>query len=1194
MGDDLSSIQITASEISCHLMEIAADRIASDLEHSFLDFLCIQNYVSEPCRCFASDCLENLENHVENCLTANAEHVHVCELFGGEGKTSILCSKLFGLKNGTNFEIKCGIDLNTSEGENKLFSYRKRFTPDVVVMAPPCKGFGPWVHLNRVISPDAVKEAQQVGVPLAQLCAAVAAFQLSRNKHFILEQPRNSTMFQLKVWKEIMAQLHVAVCDQCRFGLATADGIPLKKPTKFVASSDILLQHVSNQICLQNHDHAKVTSIAEVWPYRLCKSLALGIADLLLPERQKQVTSFYFPTYSCPGCRGHVRRDDPRHTHGDDCKYKGEETVIWSCEGCKKNRHRSHESHKLDHTCRWAIARTRDDGGPRDRRGHHPRDPRIPAAREPTASLRLEDAVPSSVAAEAVVPERLSAAEAAARRLAKSTSAVQAGQDPGLVEASGVVADGALAEPSASDAQSIIPAVSEPTWSRFDLGTSLQLLRSIRPGVIRRTLRKLHIRWYHAPARRMCTLLTAAGIPASVVGLVHDIVATCDVCRAWSRPGNRSMTSTRLPERFNLEVEIDLLFVHTHVILHMIDRCIRWSVAVLIPGRTTDSILNGIRDGWINQYGAPNQLISDQKGGLNEYAGAVLEQLHVKLTLKAKSQHAPVVERHNEILRRQIHLIDQQATNEGLRVSFQQILNEAVFSKNILMQYGGYSPYEALLGRTPPLLDVMSVEDDREREHPMRLRTLAAQSMLQAAAEDRIRRANQHKTRPAGELQGMQVGDLVDIYRPTLSKDVPRWNGPASITDLTAVTDGLIGVRWQGRNLQVRVQDCRRALAFLFAPVLFGGGMSPIEVLRMAAESFHGTMRVGWIKHESKWLACEGNRQHGQILDAALHVAAVNLQLLGVFRVRFGSKVRTLSGLYCDESCLCWWTPGQFQSWSYAFADGSKPVNLQNLGGENVAFAQFLMADGIAISELRQIYSDVSNVGRVHDPTMPLIREVPLNNPTRHKPKIKMIADKSSSNLGSPNNDVPVESEGDAVKDDVPAEIPQESPTSESEHELLPDEGTEQEPDAHIGWTCSAEPPAEPCALPLEVHSYVFDNVELDQPAELEISQQLAPYVVIPASVNLGSKFVFSYHSQNANAESSQAVIERTHNILTREEALQNLDACRASMLKDLGRWQKHGAWKRFPLSQSHNLLRSKWVLKWKDIAGKKDFKPGW
>ena len=90
----------------------------------------------------------------------------------------------------------------------------------------------------------------------------------------------------------------------------------------------------------------------------------------------------------------------------------------------------------------------------------------------------------------------------------------------------------------------------------------------------------------------------------------------------------------------------------------------------------------------------------------------------------------------------------------------------------------------------------------------------------------------------------MQVGDLVDISRPTLSKDVPRWHGPASITDVTAVPDGIIGVRWQGRNLQVRVQDARRALAFAYAPAFFGGANSPIEVLKVAAESFKGCMRL--------------------------------------------------------------------------------------------------------------------------------------------------------------------------------------------------------------------------------------------------------------------------------------------------------------------------------------------------------------
>ena len=57
----------------------------------------------------------------------------------------------------------------------------------------------------------------------------------------------------------------------------------------------------------------------------------------------------------------------------------------------------------------------------------------------------------------------------------------------------------------------------------------------------------------------------------------------------------------------------------------------------------------------------------------------------------------------------------------------------------------------------------MSIEDDRETENPAKLRNLAVPSMLQAAAEDRIRRANATKSRPAEELKDLHLGDWVNI-----------------------------------------------------------------------------------------------------------------------------------------------------------------------------------------------------------------------------------------------------------------------------------------------------------------------------------------------------------------------------------------------------------------------------------------------
>ena len=44
-------------------------------------------------------------------------------------------------------------------------------------------------------------------------------------------------------------------------------------------------------------------------------------------------------------------------------------------------------------------------------------------------------------------------------------------------------------------------------------------------------------------------------------------------------------------------------------------------------------------------------------------------------------------------------------------------------------------------------------------------------------------------------------------------------------------------------------------------------------------------------------------------------------------------------------------------------------------------------------------------------------------------------------------------------------------------------------------------------------------------------------------------------------------------------------------MIKELNRWHKHKAWKRMPLYQSVNLLKSKWVLKWKNFGGQRDVK---
>ena len=49
--------------------------------------------------------------------------------------------------------------------------------------------------------------------------------------------------------------------------------------------------------------------------------------------------------YDCPGCRGHFRKDHPRHTRAGDCKHPDVEEWKLDCPGCVRHRRRGHSSH---------------------------------------------------------------------------------------------------------------------------------------------------------------------------------------------------------------------------------------------------------------------------------------------------------------------------------------------------------------------------------------------------------------------------------------------------------------------------------------------------------------------------------------------------------------------------------------------------------------------------------------------------------------------------------------------------------------------------------------------------------------------------------------------------------------------------------------------------------------------------------
>eukprot|EP00435_Cladocopium_sp_Y103_P059791 s677_g21.t1 len=114
--------------------------------------------------------------------------------------------------------------------------------------------------------------------------------------------------------------------------------------------------------------------------------------------------------------------------------------------------------------------------------------------------------------------------------------------------------------------------------------------------------------------------------------------------------------------------------------------------------------------------------------------------------------------------------------------------------------------------------------------------------------------------------------------------------------------------------------------------------------------------------------------------------------------------------------------------------------------------------------------------------------------------------------------------------------------------------------------------------------SNVVSTKDLEELPELLMPSHMLAFVRLPKRFKPKLKHDECLSFSFAAGTETVAVIERTNNILDRSEALLNVDKCREAMIQELMRWVKRGAGKRGKKCDATNVLKSKWVLKWKDV----------
>jgi len=393
------------------------------------------------------------------------------------------------------------------------------------------------------------------------------------------------------------------------------------------------------------------------------------------------------------------------------------------------------------------------------------------------------------------------------------------------------------------------------------------------------------------------------------------------------------VASVELAEQFNQQVECDLLFIYKFIIFHLLCRCTRWNAAKVIPNREASTLISALNDTWVTIHGPMKELIVDGETGIAEplSSGLFLARKGIKLVTRAPDQHARYIERRGALTRDVVHKIDTQLREEGLtEIPFELRLSEAVFAGNALVSINNTTPYNAVYGRVPNMLPDINQMNSRDGEsdsddlpqpgiirHSHRLREIAIQQMVEGTARARINRAMRTKTLPAGQKEEYQVGDLVDFYRPPGSKDITGWSGPATVTDITRLARGVIGIRFQSKGMICKLGELRRHLSFLIFQSAYHSAMHQQQTLLSEARTLVDKTPIGELVHlgwmlakDGKWRLTEKTKRFSKAFHLLHQVAYQCCNLENCVAMRYGRGISTLSPMSGHtHSVLLWWTP---------------------------------------------------------------------------------------------------------------------------------------------------------------------------------------------------------------------------------------------------------------------------------------------
>ena len=149
-------------------------------------------------------------------------------------------------------------------------------------------------------------------------------------------------------------------------------------------------------------------------------------------------------------------------------------------------------------------------------------------------------------------------------------------------------------------------------------------------------------------------LLLADCLPRDIVQQGVDIASRCPCRRDFASLMLRPNDKSHLPTQFNETVQRDLFVLWNECFSRLIDECVRCGAGGHIANKTRPVSLQSIFRLWIQMWGLPTNILSDQEGGLvSASADTVSDRFRInrKLVGKDGTTANGLVERHIQLVK---------------------------------------------------------------------------------------------------------------------------------------------------------------------------------------------------------------------------------------------------------------------------------------------------------------------------------------------------------------------------------------------------------------------------------------------------------------------------------------------------------------------------------------------------------------